>query len=188
MSKSKRKTSVASMIINIFLVVFLVFLVIMFIRGKMRQKEDGQEFYGGYNYEVLNNEVVLNEYLGSETEIEIPSEIEGMQVVSIAKDAFKNNEYVEKLIIPGSIRAIGISSFQGCINLKTVELQEGVEMICSYAFRNCKTLEKIDLPDTLTDIGYGAFLDIEGLTILCKEGSVGEEYALENEIDYKIQE
>lgn len=185
MSKSKKKTSIVSMIINIFLTVFIVFLVVMFIRGKMKQKEEGGEFYGGYNYEVLNDEVVLNEYLGSEAEIEVPSEIEGMKVVSIAQNAFKNNIYVEKIVIPGSIRAIGISSFQGCINLKTVEIEEGTELICSYAFRNCKSLEKIVLPDTLTDIGYGAFLDVGTPTIICGEGSKAEEFALKYEIKYE---
>lgn len=185
MKKSKKKTSKISMAINIFLVVFVVFLVVMFIRGKIKQKEEGKKFYGGYSYEILNNEVVLLEYMGSESEIEIPTEIEGMKVVSIGKDAFKGNEYVEKLVIPENIRAIGISSFQGCIHLKTVEIANGLEQICSYAFRNCKDLESMTVPESVTDIGYGAFLDTEEFILYCKAGSEAEEFALKYQLKYE---
>lgn len=184
MKKSRKKKSKISWAVDIFLLVFVVFLVVMFIRGKIKQKEDGEEMYGAYSYEVVNGEVVINEYLGSETEIEIPSEIDEMKVVSIAKDAFKGNEYIETLVVPSSIRAIGIASFQGCIRLKTVEIAEGTELICSYAFRNCKSLESIIIPDTVTDIGYGAFLDAGDVTLHCESESVAEEFALKYELKY----
>lgn len=185
MKKNKKKISRMTVLIDIFLIVFVTFLVVMFIRGKVKQREDGKKMYGAYNYEILNNEVILNEYMGSEAEIEIPSEIDGMKVVSIAKDAFKGNEYVEKLVIPESIRAIGISSFQGCISLESVEIANGVELICSYAFRNCKALESVILPESVTDIGYGAFQDSGDVTLHCKTGSVAEEFALKYELKYE---
>ncbi len=182
---NNKKTPLISKIINVLLVIFIVFLAVLFIRGKMKKKEEGTQFYGGYNYEILNGDVVLEEYLGSEEEIVVPSEVEGKKVVSIAKDTFKNNTYVKKIVIPGSVRAVGVSAFKGCINLESLEIEEGTEFIASYAFRNCKALKTVKLPDSLTEIGYGAFMDAGDFTVFTSEGSVAGAHA--DSYGYKVE-
>lgn len=47
--------------------------------------------------------------------------------------------------------------FEGCISLKTVVLEEGLQMIGEAAFKGCVSLEEIDLPHSLSRIEGEAF-------------------------------
>ena len=57
---------------------------------------------------------------------------------------------------------IGISAFKDCINLRKVELPEGIEKIFAGAFAET-VLEEIRLPNSLKHLGFGAFSGCEKL-------------------------
>lgn len=79
------------------------------------------------------------------------------KVTSIAKDAFKGNKTVEKIIIKESVKEIGAGAFEGCSKLNTVTLGNNVETIGNKAFANCKSLTKIVIPKSTKKIGNYAF-------------------------------
>lgn len=101
----------------------------------------------GYKYEVnTNNTVTITGYdrntaiLNEKTNlyrVVIPSKIDGKDVVKIADDAFKDNEEIEYVVIPSSVKEIGTRAFYGAKNLKKVSVASGLlEKIGRSAFEN----------------------------------------------------
>lgn len=102
----------------------------------------------GFEYVTLGNgEVAVIGYTGNETEIIIPSVIEGMNVVSIGiywgdwGNLFSRRSDITSIVIP-----------------------EGVTMIRGWTFQHYTGLTSITFPDSLTFIGHGAFWECTGLT------------------------
>lgn len=58
-----------------------------------------------------------------------------------------------------SVKMILPRAFEGCTQLRMVNLTEGLETIGGMAFRNCFSLENIQLPNTVTSISRNAFED-----------------------------
>ena len=81
--------------------------------------------------------------------------------------------------IPASVTEIGKSAFCSCIELKTVEFEEGsqLKVLEESVFSNCESLEEIKLPSGITKIGVGAFANCGSLkefTIPANVGTIGE--------------
>ena len=105
----------------------------------------------------------MNEY----KEVVFPEEIDGYKVTELghvdegsASDVvmgvLTNDEKVEKVTIPDTVEVIGPSVFTNCINLKEVNLGNGVKEIQTAAFLNT-AIEEIVLPESLVELKYGAF-------------------------------
>jgi hypothetical protein len=82
-----------------------------------------EEAYSGYTsnddfrYSVDNDEIWITGYLGSETEVVIPSEIDGKPVRHIGDDAFKECANLTEITISESVTSIGNSAFSWCTSL-----------------------------------------------------------------------
>ena len=66
---------------------------------------------GTLYYEISNNEVLITSYLGEDTELEIPSKINGKSVTGIEKNTFLDNSRLTSIAIPDSITSIGEGAF-----------------------------------------------------------------------------
>lgn len=77
----------------------------------------------------------LCSHIGSNPEVMIANGIQ-----SIAAEAFKWCETVEKIIIPNSVTSIGSYAFCGCTNLKSIDIPDSVCNIGDFAFSNCSGL------------------------------------------------
>ena len=134
----------------------------------------------GFKYSVNDdNEVTLEKYMGTDTEITIPSTIDGKTVTNIGKNSCWMNNKITKVIIPDTVVTIDKEAFSGCKNLTEVEIPssvttigqnafrgtaltsvtipEGVTSIGNEAFYNCKNLESVTIPSSVTSIGAHAF-------------------------------
>ena len=92
-------------------------------------------------------------YNGTESEITVPSEIDGVKVIGIGMAAFKappyyknNTQTVKSITLSEGITRIEIGAFSGSY----IKDFEGVHIV-----RNI--LETVNLPDSITYIGEGAF-------------------------------
>lgn len=112
---------------------------------------------GEYKYDAYTDHIVLTEYIGSETAVEIPAEIDGLPVTEIGSMAFYSNKSLTSAVIPGSVEVIGGSAFSYCKNLAEVTVSDGVKTIDKDAFADCENLKKITLPESLTELGARAF-------------------------------
>ena len=67
-----------------------------------------------FEYEIKdNNEIIITNYFGTDTELKIPSEINGKSVTSIGNEAFIYSIGFTSIIIPNSVANIGIGALMG---------------------------------------------------------------------------
>ena len=79
------------------------------------------------------------------------------KVVSIAKNAFKNNKFIAKVTIGKNVKTIGANAFYGCKKLKTISMGTNVTSIGNKAFYKCTALTKITIPSKVKKIGKQSF-------------------------------
>lgn len=162
------------------------------------------------NFEFNEDTATIEKYVGSEEEVVIPSEINGVSVKAIGEDAFSSNEYITEVIIPDGVETIGAEAFLNCPNLQEifipddvehlgrlaffmcenleeVELGSGISVIGENTFYGCASLESITLPDSVTEIGAHAFAECAELEVVEIPGSVTviEEEAFKNCVSIK---
>ena len=86
--------------------------------------------------------------------------------------AFLNCTKLISIIMPSTIRTIGLESFNNCINLASVIIpDDSVTIIDENAFEKCSSLTSITLPNSLTNIKQSAFFNC-GLTSVIIPNSV----------------
>lgn len=74
--------------------------------------------------------------------------------------AFRNCQYLDKIVIPGTVEIIPEYAFQNCYYLKEVTIPSSVTEIQKYAFENCNALVLDSLTLGSTKIGYNAFAGV----------------------------
>ncbi len=119
--------------------------------------------YGSFSYEVVNNEVVITKYIGSNrTSITVPATIKEMPVVAIAEGAFKGNTELTLVKVSEGVRDIGASAFEDCTSLATITLPTtithiGEKAIYNTAYYNTESnWKKPPAGDSSGDIGFGS--------------------------------
>ena len=103
------------------------------------------EASGDYEYNILDDGTAeIKKYIGSESELEIPSTLDGYDVTSIGKMAFYRCSSLTSLIIPDSVKTLEESSFSNCGGLKSVKIGDSVITIGSKAFYWCNSLNSVN--------------------------------------------
>ncbi len=129
--------------------------------------------YDGITYRVTKNDdntvSVGVENFGDKKEVTIPNEItlagHSFPVTAINDKGFYNDKALEIIHIPNNVQTIGVSAFEGCSNLKTVDIApSGLTTIKSKAFKNCVSLTSFTCPSTLVVIGSYAFYNCKKMT------------------------
>ena len=106
------------------------------------------------------------------SEVIIPSQVNGQAVKQIGQDLFRDNPYLRKLSIPDGV-TLGYRMCSGCASLEEVDLPSGITVIPDYAFEGCASLRSIELPKTLVQIRLEAFSG-SGLESLSAPSSLKE--------------
>lgn len=151
---------------------------------------------GDYVYSLLDDGTVnITKYVGSDSDVTIPDEIDGKKVTSIGEWAFESCteittvnisngviiikegafsycENLKSIIIPNTVTEIGYSIFSQCENLTNVMISNGIEWIPNHAFYRCKNLANISIPAGVTEIDSGAFSECESLASISIPDSV----------------
>ncbi len=95
---------------------------------------------GDFQYAVIDDEVHITGYTGSEKKVSIPKYIEGQKVTHIAASAFENKETITRIQLPKYLSNIESKAFAGCTGLSTMSVGENVTYIADDAFENCYNL------------------------------------------------
>ena len=106
-----------------------------------------------FAYTVEGNAVTIIGYTGSDVKLSVPAEIDGLPVVVIGREAFKNSA-LEEVILPNTLKKIDWFAFYGSTRLTRVEI-----------------------PRSVTKIEYGVFDGCEKLTVCCEKDSYADKYA-----------
>lgn len=119
-----------------------------------------------YSYSDPEGGYVITSYNGDESEVVIPPQIDGINVLRIKEGAFSYCKSLQYVVIPGIVYEIGEAAFWECTNLNEIVIEEGVLKIGRSVFSGCSSLHTVDIPDTVTEIGDYAFNGCTRLTQL----------------------
>ena len=104
-----------------------------------------------YGYSAFYNQPKLTKVTISPAVTEIPAYL------------FYKNASLTMTTLP-KVKKIGVSAFQECSKLTTLNLGEDLRVVGSNAFNGCKNVTKLTFPDAITSIGSGAFQDCSSVT------------------------
>ena len=127
------------------------------------QTETGIFFNDVWTYVENASGLTLTDYRGNDTELKIPSELDGKPVTQLEKDLFMGNRQLRKVEIPSAVTVIGTNAFNGCTSLEEVLLPFSITSLASGTFRNCISLREINLPKGVRTIGSFAFANCRQL-------------------------
>ncbi len=126
-----------------------------------------------FEYQILKDGTAeITAYIGSATDISIPSKIDGYTVTSIGNNAFYECWSLKKVIIPDGVTSIGQRAFYKCSCLTSIDIPDSVSSIGSSAFFSCESLTNIRIPDAVTMINPWTFYNCESLTNIIIPDSV----------------
>jgi hypothetical protein len=158
---------------------------------------------GDFEYRSFGSGAEITAYLGTASAIDIPSEVGGLQVISIGDSAFADTSLTSVNIpdgvisigtsafencpaiinIPGTVGTIEARAFYGCTGLTGADIPNGATTIGDYAFAYCTSLRSITIPDSVNSIGTGAFHSDPALTQI-NVGSGNTNFVSSNNILY----
>ena len=128
-----------------------------------------------YDYQFVTEDTIeIMGYNGTETNLVIPSQINGYTVVGIGDlDLLGDDtDTVESVVVPDTVKYIERFAYYPntayyVSSLTKVTLPEGLETIGDNAFASAPGLSEINLPSTLKSIGERAFMNcnIDNFTI-----------------------
>ena len=107
-------------------------------------------------------------------------------VTSIGSMSFSYCENLTRIILPNSLINICDDAFSHCEILISVTIGSNLVSIGKSVFSDCKNLIEITIPKSVKNIGTRAFENCYKLTIKCFKDSYAEQYALKNDIEYKL--
>lgn len=97
--------------------------------------------------------------IGSCTDVDIviPDEYEGLPVIAISDNAFKNNSDIQSLTTGDSLVTIGAYAFQNCTSLTSIYFLDSFVSMGEYAFENCDSLAYLFGGKNFKDFPLNAF-------------------------------
>lgn len=122
--------------------------------------------YGNFKYSDTYKGIIINSYTGSETDVTIPSQINGLPVYGIAGGAFYGNTVIRSLIIPNSVTIIDPQAFYGCSKLQVIFLSENLKILGKDALTGTAYLN--NQKTTVKYAGTGLF-DSKSWVVACDE-------------------
>lgn len=155
-----------------------------------------KETEGGVKITGYDN---MYDYDAKTLTVEIPSKIEGKDVVEIESlgvyNYSGNDDLYIKVVVPGSVKVIREYAFAFNDDINEVVIDDGVETIESYAFYDSENLKSVTVPKSVTsmdDCGLGMEIDddtyddvaIDGFVLYGTKGSTAESYAKENNLKF----
>ena len=118
-----------------------------------------KSLYKEEHVDIVDN--ILYEYHGTDEKChKIPEGIEEIGKYALNKPYRRNDpeeDYLEEIILPSSVKKIGQGAFSDREKLKRINIPNGVEYIEVRAFSNCISLESLYIPASVKSIAVVAF-------------------------------
>ncbi len=124
-----------------------------------KKQEDGFEYVRTSD----GSAAILVGYVGTETEVKIPSSINNLKVIEIADEAFMNNTTITEVTATNNVVTIGDRVFMGCTSLKEVKVIKAVTSMGESVFEGCTSLTDVTIPDTVVKIPARTFYGCSSL-------------------------
>ena len=117
--------------------------------------DDEELVYGDYKYSIVNNSVTIDSYIGSDSVVIVPDNINGYDVTEIGGSAFARCTNVKEIKLPETLETIENYAFGSCTGLESIKIPSKVKTIGEKAFGYCSSLKEINLPESIETLGLG---------------------------------
>lgn len=130
-----------------------------------------------YTLDKQTHSATINKYLGDDSVVWIPPEINGYTVTGIGSKCFEKQS-LKGVVIPETVTSIGNNAFQGCKNLASVTFRGAPSTITvgNNAFQNCVKLKSINLPAAkrIGNLAFDSCTSLESLTLELGTEEIGD--------------
>ena len=100
----------------------------------------------------------LKGYVGDETDIVLPTEVNGVTITTIWGNAFKDNIAITSIKIPEGYTTLAGSAIRSCTSLKSVSLPNSLTgALGTFQFRDCPALESVNVPYGINNLNSYVF-------------------------------
>lgn len=102
-------------------------------------------------------------YHGDKEILVIPSEVSGLPVKEICRNAFKDCDMLQNVVIPDSVVEIGEMAFFGCNKMEEIKIPDSVVKIGEGAFGCCSGMKCVTIGSGVVSIDKSAFFGCDAL-------------------------
>lgn len=136
-----------------------------------------------YEYEIVDDviRILSHEYDEDETQIYLPEEIGKKPVEILGKNAFYQHKHVTSIVLPNSLKSLGVCPFYRCYSLRELKIPAGVEEIDGNPVFRCSSLEKIEVDpenEFFSSVDGALFNKEQTLLIAYPEGKTAASYTI----------
>ncbi|MBN2353094.1 MAG: leucine-rich repeat protein [Spirochaetales bacterium] len=96
-----------------------------------------------FRWTLKDGKVVLDSYIGNETDVIVPDEIDGHPVAEIASRCFYLKDRLISVVLPDSVAVVQKGAFSVCPALPSIFFSRSVEITDLGAIELCRVLESI---------------------------------------------
>lgn len=128
---------------------------------KKFKRNDNIIQYGDFMFYEMNEELMLYKYVGIQTEIKIPSYVEGMPVCYLEKNFLRFNgiKSVGRGLSIENIQDVSIESIKDSFfNVRSIQLPDTLKIIPSKVFSGCTRIDELIIPESVTLVQPNAFV------------------------------
>lgn len=128
---------------------------------KKFKRNDNIIQYGDFMFYEMEEELMLYRYVGVDTEIKIPSYVEGMPVSYLEKNFLRFNaiKSIGRGLSIDRIQDISMESIQdNLFNIKSVQLPSTLKILPAKVFSGCKRIDELVIPESVTLVQPNAFV------------------------------
>lgn len=128
---------------------------------KKFKRNDNIIQYGDFMFYEMEEELMLYRYIGVDTEIKIPSYVEGMPVSYLEKNFLRFNaiKSIGRGLSIDRIQDISMESIQdNLFNIKSVQLPSTLKILPAKVFSGCKRIDELVIPESVTLVQPNAFV------------------------------
>ncbi len=122
-----------------------------------------------WSYYVDYNVVVIEKYLGVDSVVTVPEQIEGCDVVTIAGSTFEGNTRITSVTVPNTVTYIGRGAFINCSNLSEINLLSKYISVADKVFEGTAFYNNVNNWENgilyLNDLLIKAKTDIQSVSI-----------------------
>jgi hypothetical protein len=106
-----------------------------------------------YTYTTNSGTITITGYTGPGGAVTIPSTINGLPVIGIGGDAFRDCTSLSSVTVPDSVTSIGVGAFAVCTSLTSITIPNNVTSIGHWAFYGCTSLDGIYFQGNAPSVG-----------------------------------
>ena len=128
---------------------------------KKFKRNDNIIQFGDFMFYEMGDELMLYKYVGINTEIKIPSYVEGMPVSYLDKNFLRFNaiKSIGRGLSIDRIQDVSIESIKdNLLNIKSVQLPNTLKILPSKVFAGCKRIDELVIPASVKIVQPNAFV------------------------------